>query len=204
MKFFAIFCLIILSIDGQSQFKNYSLKTPDSLVIIRGIENILVFNNPLVNKCKCGVGEDFSKKNDSAIIVICNYKTDTLLYLYSNETLIGTQIIKTQIIPDPIVLLGNYFENKLNISEILSSKQLNIILLNSLYNKKYSVFSYVVEFISKEISFKEKINGMKLSSSFYSVAKHLRRGDNIIFQNIKVTCPDCILRRLPDLYIEVK
>lgn len=148
-------------------------------------------------------------KNDTMSVMAMPYPAKgkkMRLAILNSKTLrpIKTLEFVSDSVPTPIAQLGNLRGNELPKKNVLEQNVLKIIFPNSLYSYPYRIRSYTFKVQTPKGGATEIVNGIWINNDIIKEIGNTPEGTTIEFTNIQATCPECVVRTLPDLKIKLK
>jgi hypothetical protein len=156
------------------------------------------------------------------------------LFVFFKKKCIHKEIFKVDELGYEKCILGNNLSNYLTVDEILTYPMLKLYFPNSFYKSCSNVYSFYVyknvrnvetalyspypqnvkdsvysnvsnKFVMKNTIAIVSINrGEYLTNYQIEEIKKLKKGDELIFKDIIVGCPNCIFRKFSDITIKIK
>ncbi len=114
--------------------------------------------------------------------------------------------IKSKRIPNPYATIGNIAKENLN--KAISKKTLLASIglkarLDFEFEVKFNITSFDITIDTKEGIVTKSTNSARFSTSQKSLIVDLRRGAQILFDNIRARCPDGTIRKLKSITIKL-
>ncbi len=198
-------CLFSVSgLKGQIRCWQPMLLDSNSKILYIGIFNRVSFSGlPKESTMTLTNGEIYQNGNSYNFIV--SSVEDAVLEISQSGKVIFTQTFKPIILGDPKARIGKIDKQVASVEEVLASPFLTANIDNCLLKRWYTVMSFKANMFSKvqsgNINFQN--NGYFFSDDLILYIKQLKRGDKIIFDDIKVRCPDCRTRILNPIAITI-
>ena len=107
---------------------------------------------------------------------------------------------------NPIAWLGSLQDTVASVDEILADPILHAPMPGTYMKEYFQVFAFELKLIGRDgklLADFPRTHGNQLSRAHTKKIKKLKHGDVLKF-SCTATCPDCTLRRLPDLNIHVR
>lgn len=196
MKYIHLILLFFYSssLCGQINVTNVILNDKSKKQLYIGVDNILVISGTkhyshvhfAANKMKAEI------INDSTIILQPAMIGADTLRIYSANKLIYQCPFLVDVVPRPIVRIGNSLDTIMTVRQILQSPYLSIIFPNTNFNSEWHVLSYtsVITSSAEGDTFIEYNPSNKFTENETRHIAQLKSGDKIYFDAIRATAPD--------------
>jgi len=147
---------------------------------------------------KLSHGDIYQNKHGTYEIHVNSDRPDTL-NIYSGKKLIGREIFEIKRIPTPIARVGGLKDSIAKVNQILASPLLIVYLPDCNYKHEFIINSFQASFIT---AYADTITTLVSRINYFSeeqksMIRTLKTGDQIYFFDIRVSCPDCRLFKLP-------
>ena len=204
-----IYALLICSL-AEAQISTYQLSLKDSNAAI------LYYNGPNRIRISGVKGSDqvtlrnsfanYRSGNIHSFYILTPASSDTLR-IRRGKKIIFTKVFEVKRLPDLAARMGNIKDSFATVKEILAYPKMRIYFGNdTLYNGEwFQLLTFVT--ISKNHEGDEQIlssNGNYLSQEQRRLIAMLRKGDKILFDEIRATCSDCVARILDPITITIR
>jgi hypothetical protein len=117
-----------------------------------------------------------------------------------------TKIYQVNRVPDPVASLGKVITQTLTVADMAADPILYILLPGCLLDVRFEVLCFDAVFVRKntnKASF-EKVSDNHFTNACFDMIMKLSPGDQIIFDNIKVSGPSSVIRTLQGFTITIR
>ena len=126
------------------------------------------------------------------------------IYSKKNNRIIKTVTFNGTEVPDPKARLGYLKDTLVPRVNILAQVGLKVYFPNSLYSYPYHVKEFGFKTHYDKTDVKLSVKGHLISKDIEQAINKVPVGTVIQFTDIKVTCPECVIRLLDDYRLKVK
>jgi len=189
----------------------------DTMLLFSSANNLIEIYSPTIKpadiKLKCSgwalrIGNP-EVKGDTTLVMAMPYpaKGKNMSLTISNKK--TNKVIKTvnfvsDTVPKLIARLGNIHTPEASQKELLAQQTLKLLFPGSLYSYPYQIKQYSFKIESSKGSATMNVNGFFIVKEILQEIHDAPPGAIIQFTNIKVTCPECVVRTLDDIKIKIK
>ncbi|PZF71537.1 GldM family protein [Taibaiella soli] len=206
MKFTLYFlAAFFLSFSANAQIETHQLSLKDSTknILYIGIVNrIRLIHLPTGAKMTLKNGEIHQ---DGNLFTFYERKegADTLI-IQKGGKVIFRKVFEGRYVCDPKVRLCGLPDSVGYPAQIMVCSDL-MVFDSCLYKMRMSVLEFTVTlFKSREEGFPQQIEGSKLPVSLLNQIQTMKRGDRILFQDIKAGGAECRIRTMPDYTVYIR
>ncbi len=116
----------------------------------------------------------------------------------------GRMKFRVKPIPDPVATIGGKQQGSMSRNELLLQGKVKATLKNFAFDLKFKIISYTVSATIGGFESDAKCTGSRLSPKAKSLIKKVRRGQRVVFTNVKAKGPDGKVRTLNGIIIKIK
>lgn len=200
---FLISFFVCLRANAQIETYQLSLKDSTKNILYIGVPNqIEIKHLPVDAKMILKNGEIHS---DGSLFTFYEQKTgqDTLV-IKKGGKIIYRKAFEGRYVCDPNSRLCGLQDSISYPDQIMACTDL-IVFDSCAYKMRMHVLEFTVGLFKKGADgYPQQVEGARLPISVLNEIKTMKRGDKILFQDIKVGGPDCRLRILPDYTVYIK
>lgn len=108
------------------------------------------------------------------------------------------------VIPTPQAQLGKLTGNQHPRKTLLDQQELKVVFPNSFYCYPYRIKQFVFRMKDPKLELTRPVLGNKIPVDILQAIKDAAPGTYIEFTDIKATCPECVVRTLDNLKIQIR
>lgn len=174
----------------------YSATLKPADIKLKSLDNSLRIGNP-------------EQKGDTLMVMAMPYPAKgkkmrlAVMYKKTGKT-IKTVEFASDNVPAPVARVGNIKTDAAPRKDILTQMFLKAAFPNSLYGYPYDIRQYTFKVSTDKGGAVINVSGSFLSREVLQQIKDAPAGTNVLFTNIKATCPECATRTLPDVNLKIK
>jgi hypothetical protein len=212
---FYLFLALPLFGITQPTLTSLTVNHPDSNVVFIGVDNYLEIggiasvNNIELSSTKASAS--VTRINPTKFLIRVSTLGDTPIEVYDNsratKRLLLSKTFMAQVLPGPEARISNTTDSILTIAAITERPTIHVILPNSSFRHPYSLVSFVLSIKSATGSVMhtfEPTTGNQLTREQIDIIKGLSTGDQLLFTELKVSCPACRNFKLPPYNVTIK
>lgn len=201
--YFLISFFVCLKANAQIETYQLSLKDSTKNILYIGVPNqIEIKHLPVDANMILKNGEI---RSDGGLFTFYEQKTgpDSLIIKKGGKTIYRKEF-EGEYVCDPRSRLCGLSDSTGYPAQIMACADL-IVFSSCAYKMRLRVLEFTVTLFKKRIEdYPQQVRGSHLPVSVLNEIKTMKRGDKILFQDIKVGGPDCRLRILPDYTVYIK
>ena len=211
MKLIMLSFLIFCSFRSFSQIDiiNQSLTDSSQKILYAGTENVIVVKGLENTSYKINItgGGAFINKienNIYAVRAITSKEICEISVTKNNKNVFRKSFTVKEIESWLAATIGGFKDTIIRKERIFINPFISIIIPGSYYRHNYEVISFNAIFIQNGGSSITTAVSNMLSEEQIKYIKQLSSGDQIIFNQIRATCPDCRNVKLKDFWLKIE
>ncbi|MET0394223.1 MAG: hypothetical protein ABW019_13845 [Chitinophagaceae bacterium] len=211
MKKLVLYFLCLAPIRLLSQINVYNRSLTDSTLAILyiGAENEIRIAGNNYNSAETvvsvsGAGSQLHKTGEGDYITRVSGVGTCIFILSKGGKTIYKKEFTTALIPDAVATLAGKKDTVMRLYRVLASPFLSVTFPGCFYKHTFSIVSFRAYFIRAGDTSVTYSPSHMFTAGQTAIVKQLRPGDQLWFDDIRATCADCRIRKLPAFGIKIE